>query len=439
MLLTPRPHEFASSRRLEEFVALARDLSRMNDAEELINSYRKRARFVVPSDHVLSLSARNVPPGQVLITRSTRWTEPINPWTQRELLPVIATGVLPRLLHAALPVRLGSLDISRDDPAAAYFDGMNSLAASPIYHDGDPLYMVVLLSAEPDAFSEDDLCTLVLTSNLIGRTTTQMVLSDELRAAYAALDHEFRAVGDIQRQLLPRSMPRIPGVRVAAFYEPSRRAGGDYYDFFELPGGRWGVLIADVAGHGTPAAVVMAMLHAFLKAPARDRGRSDTPSAVLSELNAALLDSIRPDQFVTAFVGVIDPSRRRMRFASAGHNPPRLLRAGASDVLELSVPPGLPLGIDADLSCEEAEIELGHGDRLLLYTDGITETFNRDHTMFGSEGLDAALHCCSRSPTSLIDAITTELAAFSDAPAADDRTLIALAFDWDGGGVPLES
>ena len=89
-------------------------------------------------------------------------------------------------------------------------------------------------------------------SNLFGRATSNLVLSEELQQANQALDREMKAVGDIQRSLLPARLPRIPTLDLATHYQPSQRAGGDYYDFFPLPSGKWGIFIADVSGHGTP-------------------------------------------------------------------------------------------------------------------------------------------------------------------------------------------
>ncbi len=100
-------------------------------------------------------------------------------------------------------------------------------------------------------------------SNLFGRATYQLVLMQRLQEAYEAADYEMKVVADIQRSLLPKKPPKIPTLSVAAYYHTSNRAGGDYYDFFPLPDGQWGILIADVSGHGTPAAVLMAVMHSL--------------------------------------------------------------------------------------------------------------------------------------------------------------------------------
>ena len=133
--------------------------------------------------------------------------------------------------------------------------------AIPMFDQGVALNMVILLRKEPAAFPKEELPELVWLSNLFGRATSNLVLSDELQRANQALDREMKAVGEIQRSLLPARLPKIPTLDLATYYQPSQRAGGDYYDFFPLPSGKWGIFIADVSGHGTPAAVLMAVTH----------------------------------------------------------------------------------------------------------------------------------------------------------------------------------
>jgi sigma-B regulation protein RsbU (phosphoserine phosphatase) len=256
-----------------------------------------------------------------------------------------------------------------------------------------------------------------------------MVLRNQLAAALADLDRELQTVGEIQRSLLPQALPSIPGFELAAHYETSARAGGDYYDFFPLDGGKWGLFIADVSGHGTPAAVLMAITHAIAHA---QPGTHTPPPALLAHLNERLSRSYtRNGTFVTAFYAVLDPHERTLRYARAGHNPPRLVRDGG--VIPLNQTGGLPLGIVPEQSFAEAIVALDRNDLLLLYTDGVTETMtppDRDgsRTMFGVERLDDLLLACGcASPAECITRVRAKLATFSEnRPPADDRTLIAI-------------
>lgn len=432
MVLQSRiPPDGTPAQRLKEYLSLARELSLTRDAHELTKLLRARLRFIVPATHGLSLSRRGLTGQQVRVTRSTRWQEDINPWKEPQRLPVLEGGLAWRLMEAGQAVKIDHLEVPEDDPFSPYAQGMKSLIAAPVFHDGQPVYMTVLMHEQPEAYTLDDLSRLALTANLMGRTTSQIILHEELQQTYAALDREFRTVGEIQRQLLPRHLPRIPDVTVAVYYETSRRAGGDYYDFFEQPDGTWGLIIADVSGHGPAAAVVMAMMHAFLKGPRQAcPGPATSPLDYLRLLNTQLMDAVYAGQFVTALLGFYDPRSRTLRYANAGHNPPRWLRAGSDAVTSLGGPSGLPLAIVEPYEAGQHTVQFARGDRLLLYTDGITETLNPHGAMFGTQGLDAALHCCSRTPSGLIETIVQAVTRFADgAVPEDDRTLVALAFD----------
>src|SRR5690606_22631128 len=121
--------------------------------------------------------------------------------------------------------------------------------------------------------------------NLFGRATHNLVLAERLEETYTAVDRELQAVANIQRSLLPSELPKISTMRLAAHYQTSRRAGGDYYDFFPLADNRWGILIADVSGHGTPAAVMMAITHVIAHT---QPGQATPPSRMLNFLNDQL-------------------------------------------------------------------------------------------------------------------------------------------------------
>ncbi len=431
VLKSELPADLSPAIRLREYLALVKELSLQRDPHGLLQSYGTRSRFVVPADHLISLSRSGLSGCQVRITRTTRWKEPIDPWREPHRLPVIESGLLCELMRAGKPVKIDQIEVSPRDPVAPYLEGMNSLIACPVFDEGEPRYMVILLRAEPAAFTLDELATALLTSNLIGRATSHLVLAEELRSAYAALDREFRLVGELQRGLLPQQLPKIPGVRLATYYQTSTRAGGDYYDCFQTGSGEWCFLIADVSGHGAAAAVVVAMMHTLMKSPlAAGLDRQGSPAALLRHLNAELLRLIPDGQFVTAFIGMYHPVRHTFRYASAGHNPPRWLRRGTPTVIPLLAEEGLPLAVTPAYSCTDHVIEVQPGDRILLYTDGVTETFNAQRDMFGIEGVDAALRRCSRSPESMVSCVLSDLTAFAPNPRIeDDRTLLAIAFD----------
>lgn len=427
MVLASRiPAGISSAERLREYFALVRQLSVEKTPADLLRTYRSRAQFIVPFDRVISLSRRGLTGCKLRITRSSTWTEDINPWREPERLPIIESGLLCQLMQGARPVKMDQIEIDAADTAGPYVDGMGSLLASPLFHDGEATNMVVMMREAQAAFSLDELATLVLTSNLVGHTMSHLLTSERLREAYEALDREFSIVGEIQRDLLPRRLPSVRGISIAAHYETCTRAGGDYYDLFEFGDGLLGLLIADVSGHGPPAAVVMAMMHAIL----HTRLHAEMPPAdALKLLNERLVASVKAGQFVTAFYGLLDVNARTLRYANAGHNPPRLLRKD-NRIETLPLTDGLPLAVVDQHTSSENTVYFNSGDRLLMYTDGITETFGADGDMFGETRLDNALRNCRISPECVISCIRDDLAAYAGGGApADDRTLVVVAFD----------
>jgi sigma-B regulation protein RsbU (phosphoserine phosphatase) len=266
-------------------------------------------------------------------------------------------------------------------------------------------------------------------AGLFGRGTTNLVLRNQLTLALASLDRELQTVGNIQRSLLPQKLPSIPGFDLAADYITSAQAGGDYYDFFPLADGSWGIFIADVAGHGTPAAVLMAVTHALAHS---QPGTHTPPDELLKYLNTQLARSYtRGGAFVTAFYAVLDPNARTLTYARAGHNPPRLVRG--ESILSLDEVGALPLGIFADQCYPQITIPLERSDVLLLYTDGITEAKaplngHSTHDLYGVERLDELLlKCRPCTAQKCIDCIRKDVAAFcKEMPTTDDQTTIVI-------------
>ncbi len=259
----------------------------------------------------------------------------------------------------------------------------------------------------------------------------------ELKKVLALLDLEMKAVGQIQLSLLPSKLPEIPTLEMAAHYEASTRAGGDYYDFFPLahapldpgnpdgdPDERWGILMADVSGHGTPAAVVMAITHAIA------HGYEQPPmpaSHLLNFVNKRLCSGYTSEQvmFVTAFYGIYNPRTRTLNYSSAGHNPPRLRRAGTRAFHDLGEAQGLPMGLDPNEVYPDSDVQLEPGDVLAIYTDGITEARNDDGQLSGIELLDAALAEAVGTPQELIDRTLAAVEHHAAGREADDdRTII---------------
>jgi len=335
-------------------------------------------------------------------------------------------GLLGELLYGDEPRIIDDIEplLKPDDPALEYLQGQRSLMAIPHYDKGVGLNMVVTLSKQPGAYDLEQFPERYWMSSLFGRATQNLVLRDELKRAYEIVERELSVVADIQRSLLPKTLPAIPGLELAAHYQTSQWAGGDYYDFFELPGGRWGFLIADVSGHGTPAAVMMAILHSLAHG---HPGHPEPPSALLEHVNKRLSASYTAENevFVTAFYGIYDPTRRQFAYSCAGHNPPQLKRCSLGRVDSLEDVGGPPLGLFEDVEYAQARVTLHPGDILVLYTDGVTEAMDSESKQFGLEKLHEVLTRCNLGASAMRDAILEALDRFTDSNAAlDDRTLL---------------
>lgn len=428
--------------RLEAVIELTKSTSLHTDPEEMVRDYGARVRTLFGAIGIVSLSRRGLTRPWFRITRASTWEEAINPWKHPDRLPVFDRGLFSRLIHDERPVILRDLRVEPDDPAAPYLRGVRSLTAVPHFDRGQGLNMACMLFGHPDAVPDDRFPELVWLSNLFGRATNSLLLANTLRQTSEALDREMQAVAKMQLALLPRQLPKLEGIRFAVHYQTSRNAGGDWYDFFELPDGRLGILVADVSGHGTPAAVLMAILHAIAH-QSPDRG--DRPSAMLTHLNQQFCRQYTWDggieaMFCTAVYAVYDPRDRSLSYASAGHPPPRL-RVGFTGpggaVLPLDQSRGIPLGIFADAEYAETRVTIDPGDAVVFYTDGLTEAWGpgdgppgspRRREMYGLDRLDAVVGRTHDSPEAILAAILSSLEAFTQGvPAADDRTILVLA------------
>ncbi|MEA5556278.1 PP2C family protein-serine/threonine phosphatase [Nodularia spumigena] len=410
---------------------LMRDVSDINDPDQLVQKYWDGVHDLFPVEHYLSLSRRGVEPPEFLVTRSSRFTEHFNPWTQRERLPRLTGGLLGEVVYADKPLVIDDIParLSKDDPGYFYLQGFQSLIALPHYENGKGLNVGVSLFEPGVEFDHAMVPMMHWQAGLFGRGTQSLVLRNQLSAALQALDRELQVVAQIQRSLLPASLPEIPGFEIDTFYQTSSKAGGDYYDFFPLHDGGWGIFIADVSGHGTPAAVLMAITHAI----AHTRPGSPTPPGeLLAHLNHHLAKSYTASgSFVTAFYATLDTRTRELTYATAGHNPPRLLRGDR--IIALDDGGGLPLGILTEQTYTDARIAIAPGDSLVLYTDGITEAMAPESVsgtreLFGVERLDEIIRSArGRDMATLVRQIRDATTAHTRrTPPTDDQTLVAI-------------
>lgn len=234
---------------------------------------------------------------------------------------------------------------------------------------------------------------------------------------------ELNKAREIQEGLLPKKIPQVKGLEVEGTWQPASVVGGDYFDVLKFSDSKIGVCIGDVVGKGMSAALLMANLQASFRAFAAE---DVTPGALLGKLNEVVCNNIASDKFVTFWYCTIDTTKNSVTYAGAGHWPPILFHKSGEGVPLREG--GTPLGIFPGWKYEDGEFPLASGDRLVLYTDGLTEAMNSDEQEFGEARL---LELCSSniglSGSELLAAIRKEVVAFCHGNFQDDFTLVVVA------------
>jgi len=242
------------------------------------------------------------------------------------------------------------------------------------------------------------------------------------------IEQELRIARLIQQTLLPKRLPDLSGYELAAYYQPAREVGGDFYDLFELEDGRVALVVGDVTDKGIPAALVMATTRTMLRVSAQ---RLFPPAEVLKQANEALVADIPPNMFITCLYAILEPESGHLLYANAGHDPPYLrhnMGTNNNEVEELRAR-GMPLGLMPGMDYEEKEITLKKGERVLFYSDGLVEAHDPHHEMFGFPRLEGLVGTERiAGGRSLIEFLLSELRGFTGEgwEQEDDITLVSL-------------
>ena len=272
--------------------------------------------------------------------------------------------------------------------------------------------------------SEDELRFARLLANQAALSVEQARLH-RVESQGQRMERELQQARRIQMSLLPAAYPVVPGYDFAATYESAREIGGDLYDFIEWPNdpARIGLLIADVSGKGTAAALFMAHSRAMIRGAAQTQ---PGPGATLATANVQIARDNHAMLFVSAFYAVLEAADGWLTFANAGHNLPLIRRADGQ--IEEVMSRGMVLGIMDDMTYDEATAARAPDDILLLYTDGITEAMDADGELFGKARLsDAVAHAAPATARDLVDAILAAVRAYiGNTPQADDLTIVAV-------------
>ncbi len=287
-------------------------------------------------------------------------------------------------------------DVRKDPYYIGCEEATLSEVAIPLHVQGRLVGVFTTSHHQLDAFPPEQLRLLqALCSDVAIAVHNARAFQSE-RKQREAMSREANEARVIQQSLLPKSSPYVPGFAISGLSLPAGAVGGDWYDFIPLANGRWGLVLADVSGKGTAAALLMSATRGMLRSLAE---ASCTPGEVLTKLNRLLVEDFPAGRFVTMVYGVLDSEKRTLTFANAGHLPPLLINGGPRF---LNTERGLPLGLGyGDFS--ECEVAFPKGFRLVFYSDGITEAENHNEEEYGAQRLQAHVAKVDASAESLLD------------------------------------
>ena len=240
------------------------------------------------------------------------------------------------------------------------------------------------------------------------------------------MEDELQKAAEIQRGLMPRGAGTIPGYTIRGRSVPCQAVGGDYFDYVDLPGGRFGIALGDVAGKGLPASLLMTHVHASVRALCD----LDIPlDQLVSRLNRLLSRDVPDNRYVTFFFGILDPGEHTLAYVNAGHNPPIMVRG--SDSVEFLAVTGPPIGLFADAKHQAEKINLAAGDLLMIYSDGVTEADDAEGNEFGEKRLASILEAAHTGALDdIVERVGDEVEKhIAGRPPQDDVTLLALKRD----------
>jgi sigma-B regulation protein RsbU (phosphoserine phosphatase) len=311
----------------------------------------------------------------------------------------------------------------REDPV--YINARNTTRSemvAPIISNDEVIGVFDLESDEFNAYSDDDLQVLMMLASQVAIIIEKVMLHEQLIEKHR-LESQLEVARQVQLELLPAGDPSLSGFDISAYNFPTEEVSGDYYDWVRIYDDQIGLVIADVAGKGVPASLLMAFLRASLRS-ATHIGYATHIS--MAKVNFLLWESIERHQFVTAFYGILDATNRSLSYSNAGHNPALLIDAqGNISFLEDG---GLPLGMFKETRYHEYYLTLKPGDLLVLYTDGVTEAENSSGQEFGRERLAQSVKAAAGlSARELITTVHREVIDWTEGRGVgDDATFFVI-------------
>src|SRR5262245_27210359 len=374
----------------------------------------------VPAERAAIMLLEGTPPVPVIKSSRTRRGEPI-----QRVSRSIARRVLEEQQSVLIPNILDDSALKEQESIMA--TGVRSAMCAPLwYTSGESsedaviglVYVDVLRGG--GSFDEDDVKILSALANIAAAKIENVRLLEE-SLEKRRLEEDMRVAAEVQTRLLPSAAPLVPGYDVVGSTRPCRAVGGDYFDF-DREGRSLLLALGDVSGKGTGAALLMTVLRASVRGHWHEPKTSDA----VARINRTVCQNVPPGKFMTFFLARLDPASGKLAYVNAGHNPPLLVRVDGR--VERLTEGGMVLGLFDSVPYADGDAELRRGDTLLVFSDGVTETFDADDQEFGDDRLaELAVRGRGLEASSLKDEILRELDRFAaGTKATDDRTLIVL-------------
>ena len=404
--------------KLRMLLDITKKISRSLDLQEVLNLVMGTLDSLIPYDAAGIFVLRCV--DQAAVARSEEpcvfEAEAVRGYDIDELSGLhlkLGEGIIGHVALTTEPII--SPDVRNDPLYINAREETRSEMVAPIISNDEVIGVFDLESDELNAYSDDDLEVLMMLASQVAIIIEKVMLHEQL-IEKKRLEGQLEVARQVQLELLPPNDPQLEGFDISAYNVPTEEVSGDYYDWVPIYDDQISLVIADVAGKGVAAALLMAFLRASLRA-ATHIGYA--PHISMAKVNYLLWESIERNQYVTAFYGILDATNRTLSYTNAGHNPPLLLAAkGNAQFMERG---GVPLGIFRDTRYHEYYLTIEPNELLVLYTDGVTEAMSPSGEEFGRDRLASSVRAARRlRAKDLIMAVQKDVLDWTDGLGATD-------------------
>lgn len=423
-----RLYDLLRERRAHEQATLldfTNQLLSRTDLKEIMEYLVEEVQKLLGADACALLLPDEANPGTLRFAAASGWRS--DPLQEERKVPADERTGAGRVMRTQRPIILEESDPQQDTswrPDWLPAEEFATTGIVPLIANGHSVGVLLIEAREPRQLQENELRFLQLAGNQAALALEKARWQQE-QIQRQRLEEELSVARQIQLSMLPVSVPQFDGWEFSVHYVTARQVGGDFYDFFDLPPKagkpRLGLVVADVAGKGVPAALFMALSRTTIRNVAIGER---TPGAALEKANELILEDSRADLFLSAFYGSLDLDGGEFVYCNAGHNPPIWIPSGADGQQEMSGD-GIVLGVLPEISLEEGAVILQPGDMVVLYTDGVTEAMNEEMEEFGVERLKQAIPHSPEGAEDVVEAIVSAVNEHAgDAPRWDDFTLV---------------